>query len=692
VVRTVLQLVSSGVIDLMDDIPISLNFSIADVREPNKRSTAFSKTITVAGSKNNNDLFKHIYKIDSYSNFNPKIRADVVLLQDGIPVIVGVMQLLNILVEENKILYEVTIIGDSGGFFQAIEGKELQELDMSEFDHTLTVPNIFDSWTTTKGSGYVYNLIDRGYTDHIDWPIENFIPSIYVREYIDKIFSAAGYSFTSTFFDSNYFKSLVIPYSGGRARVSDAIMANRFVEVSENIDTTVQLPSLFNVLVWDTIDSDSGNNFVDNTTYEAPRNGMYTFDGLIKISNNSSPIQIAVVSTFSVSPTVLFTSKLIASPQDITISISKVSLAKGDKVLVLISGNFSVTVGATSYLKIRSVNTGMFNGDTMFMNNTIPVKIKQQDFFMSLVKMHNLYISEDPQNSKNLLIETRNDYYSTSETIDWTDKVDRSQPISIKPLGELTARRYIFAYKPDRDYYNTLYQTAYDDETYGQRIFYTENEFLTNDIQTDVIFSNTPLIGKRTLNLGTVTHRMVFPSLISQKAQLAFTTNNPSSNIRILMYNGLKAAPVWFIVADGLRAPAPSQQGVYLYPFSGHINNLLTPTIDISFGAPKELYFDTLVYTNGNLYNTYYKQYIEEITDKDSKVITAKLLLTPTDISNLDFRKQYNIDGNLLRLNKITNYNPNRPSLCTAEFILIKESAAFAGSTISTNGGIDTTL
>ena len=57
--RTRLELGTSGTIDLNDDIPYSLNYSIADVREPDKRNASFSKTITIPGSKNNNKIFQH---------------------------------------------------------------------------------------------------------------------------------------------------------------------------------------------------------------------------------------------------------------------------------------------------------------------------------------------------------------------------------------------------------------------------------------------------------------------------------------------------------------------------------------------------------------------------------------------------------------------------------------------------------
>ena len=75
---TRLELVSSGVIDMYDDVAMSFNFSIADIQEPDKRSASYSKTITLPGTRNNNDRFKHIYEIASYCQFNPNNTARVV--------------------------------------------------------------------------------------------------------------------------------------------------------------------------------------------------------------------------------------------------------------------------------------------------------------------------------------------------------------------------------------------------------------------------------------------------------------------------------------------------------------------------------------------------------------------------------------------------------------------------------------
>jgi len=175
---TRLEFVSSGVVDTFDDLPISLNYSIADIREPDKRRASFSKTINLPGTKNNNDKFKHIYEIDGESNFNPKIRARAVLSQDGIILIQGVMRLVNIIVNDQKIEYQVTIIGDSGGFFNAIEGLLLTDLDFSEFDRVLEINDIFAQWAAPVGEGIVSPIIDNGFNNGITWDLGTLYKSL----------------------------------------------------------------------------------------------------------------------------------------------------------------------------------------------------------------------------------------------------------------------------------------------------------------------------------------------------------------------------------------------------------------------------------------------------------------------------------------------------------------------------------
>ena len=45
-------------VDLLDDVPYSITYSVADIRQPDKRSGSFSKTIEIPGSATNNKLFE----------------------------------------------------------------------------------------------------------------------------------------------------------------------------------------------------------------------------------------------------------------------------------------------------------------------------------------------------------------------------------------------------------------------------------------------------------------------------------------------------------------------------------------------------------------------------------------------------------------------------------------------------------
>ena len=75
-------LITSGSIDLYDDIPMSLNYNIADIKEPQKRNTDYSKTVTVPGTNNNSTLLAHIYEIGVDRLFNPNHKTEARILYD----------------------------------------------------------------------------------------------------------------------------------------------------------------------------------------------------------------------------------------------------------------------------------------------------------------------------------------------------------------------------------------------------------------------------------------------------------------------------------------------------------------------------------------------------------------------------------------------------------------------------------
>jgi len=126
-----------------------------------------------------------------------------------------------------------------------------------------------------------------------------------------------------------------------------------------------------------------------------------------------------------------------------------------------------------------------------------------------------------------------------------------------------------------------------------------------------------------------------------------------------------------------------------VYPYAGHLDNPITPTFDLNFGIPSELYYTangftgTLQYTNANLFNLYHKGYLDEVSDKDSKVMTGMFQLSALDIFNLNFRNQIIIDNCYWRLNKIMNYNPFSDGLTKVELIKVRDVIPFVATTFN---------
>ena len=333
---------------------------------------------------------------------------------------------------------------------------------------------------------------------------------------------------------------------------------------------------------------------------------------------------------------------------------------------------FTVKAGSSFYN--TPVATPLLLGDTMFMNSAIPKDILIKDFFTSIIKMFNLYVQPDPNNEANLLIEPLETFYNGNKTIDWTEKVDYSKEILIKPTSVIEGKDYIYRYKPDNDYYNEDYRIRNESE-YGERNISIANDFVNGQKVTELIFSPTP-------SYGVLTNSMVIPRII--KIDQATGAVSPyDSNIRILYYGGIRAAfGSWARSYNGVNTNETT------YAYAGHLDNPFAPTLDLLFDAPKQLYWGGPSnigsnYTTNNLYNKYYSVFINEITDRNSKIVSLYARLRPLDIFELNFKNFIYISGTVYKLNKVIDYNPAIEGVCKIELVKIKGGYIFTPSTTS---------
>lgn len=172
----------------------------------------------------------------------------------------------------------------------------------------------------------------------------------------------------------------------------------------------------------------------------------------------------------------------------------------------------------------------------------------------------------------------------------------------------------------------------------------------------------------------------------------------PGVTFNIYWYGNV-SSHIWQSGIGGINSatlttpPTPyTGTGYYTYPYAGHLDKACIgqiPTVDLNWNFPVKVYYNYNSWTDNNLYNHYYKRMIDEITDKNSKVIDAYIYLKPKDLYALDFRDRIFIDGHYLRLMKITDYQvgANNPTKCT--FLKIENNPAFIPThTILSNGQV----
>jgi hypothetical protein len=144
------------------------NFNIDDIFNIKSRKTTWSKTITLPGTHNNNKIFNHIHRLNSRSNYDPRVRYRAILKKSGLLIIDGFLVLDNIIKNvrdgNEAVRYEVSISGVPGKLFELLKSYSIKDLDFSDYDHDiddlntirLTWPSYFSSGAVSAGMTYVY--------------------------------------------------------------------------------------------------------------------------------------------------------------------------------------------------------------------------------------------------------------------------------------------------------------------------------------------------------------------------------------------------------------------------------------------------------------------------------------------------------------------------------------------------------
>ena len=689
------------VVDTMGGTDIAVTYSIGDIEDVTKQRGSFSKTITLPNTPTNRACFAYAYNIQSFvGGFQPNKRIRAAMWEDGVQVFSGVLQLLSMSKTKGTVTYEVGLFTDNVSLFKAIEGNMLvNTAGVTGMNHTPTSGHVSGTWTASgaASSGYVYGVIDAaGFTDILNqgggWfqaPWWRLGPSIYVKKMVDLIFAEAGFRYSSTFFNSTFFKKLVMPYAAGTMPTN--LSGSNILAAS-----TGSITYLVNDNGTIDFQNDSTGPYYDrpgywstaNSRFNAPiapsrwnveigfvvsstvANSLYTYSASIRNLSSSGDI-------VNIGPSVNgLTGKRYTIRFDNITAPANAAINIGFRVNSLTTDNFyTIPSGATvqwTCLENPS-NIGVLD-----MRTALPADVKQSDLLQDLQKMFNLQFMPDPQDPKLLYIEPWKDFY-TSGVVDWSQKSDENQEQVLTNGDPNAYTNIVFKYKDMGDYLSKTYKQSYPlaREGYGGRIFNTSNFYGKGDKMVETLcgtlipasFSTDKIVGRTWDIDGSLASGSVKPL---------------QTGYRLAQYNLIEGQTEW-AYQYGVSGNVALSVGILKMPFVSHIDNPYAPTVDLAFGQPRTVFYNAvnasgslINYTNNNLYNAYWLNYINETVSSEALQLELTMMINAADVYQLDFRKPIYYGGIRWRLLEVRDYLVGQQKPCRVTLRRILNLAEFA--------------
>ena len=702
------QIIVEGLeLDITNDISCEMSYVIDDVKDFGSKNTSYSKTISIQGTQRNNKVFNHLHELTRFipidlvntqspnveANYIPAVGSNCIVLVDSIQVFKGKLRVMEVVSKNSNIVYECAIFGELGGFYYELSKgsstddnnnsalstgtKLLQHINFDNLDHTWNWTSITNSWSNWNsgnyGSGYFYPLIDYGNVRQpTHWHEQAFRPALYVKEIIDRIFAMVRYTYDCSFFNTDFFKKLIIPNNQELLRT----YSSRLMYIYTNFAQSDSVSTIQPVLWYN-------GTFND---FNSIGSGQYQYTGINPIFNGLISLQCTITAELytgcyydlwvykngapykkidrinfsgsaqdmSLRKTYFVTNKIVwidINPSEIITINYDLTNVSGNPCSI----NFENAWGQTIWQfnsSATSLTKAIFDVDVITMNGAVPQNIKITDFFTSILKMFNLYVIEDKYIPRKLIIRPYIDFYGQiQDAINWSDKLDRQSEVRIKPMGELNSRVFNFKYKDDSSYWNKVYKDKYS-EGYMDFSYDSLFEYAKDKEDLEVIFSSS-------VNYAPNSEDKIVPYFADYDPVNGTPTEN-GTNIRILQSKMLSCHSYDVKKASGGNIAI----NVTEYGYSGMWDDPNTPTNgqffeSLGWASPKEVYYAlTDTSPNMGLFNVFWSRYFAEISNPNSTLMTAYFKLNTMDIATLDFSKNIIIDGSVWRINKIDGYNP----------------------------------
>jgi hypothetical protein len=719
-------ILSTGVLDVRQDVSFPLTFSVAEIRDITKRSGTFSKTIVLAGTDNNNQLLNHYYDVNidagtfdvSKLTYCQVTQNDVLILEDAVLQLIAVNKSQQTDAHEQIVNYEVLIKDTKAELFTAITNAELTDLDFSDLNHFSNSSAIIGSFSFTQANGYKYVLPYD--TDNL-YNVRQIKPAIYAKTYFDRIFANAGFTYTWANAQNARFDKLLIPYNGDENQIDWTdykVEARNSYTTTETQNATGTFQTFYETLTgWtETLDAQGIFN---------PVTGVYTAPTDVDPAA-SQAYEFKFIVTYEV--TFYNHSSSSVRPYFFNGNTSTYNAATRSFVPYLQAVS-PIGQGASSFLTLINIDTPLAPGTTTFgtYQNT---GITTPSPFISTSDLLTLRagISSNMAQNGYAWRTAAGVVAQVDVNIDILDiRLEIIPNSNTQPIGGfVNMNQYVPQKVKQSDFVKSIFQmynlfADIDPEENNNIILKHRDEYYDNGIERDWTYKlakdreqNLEFLPDVTNKRLILTYKQdndspntlyfdatreiygqqeyIFNSeyvkdidtkeLIFSPTPIAQTTfgaivpmidgQAPKTNIRILYDGGEQSCGSYAIIDGGLTGT----YGVTTYPAITHFDNALTPSFDINFGTCDFYYYNPQTLTNNTLYNMYWRRTINQINE--GKMLSAFFRLTENDIHDLKLNDKIRIDNSWWNINKVIDYNANTDGLTKVELISVDSELELA--------------
>lgn len=753
-------------LDIFQEIPITLTIQQSDLLNLTNRRVPYSKTFELPDTSNNAILFEHYFEVNGI-DFNPLNKIDCVIQYRGTDIFSGILRLNAVIETADERLYEVFILGEVADWFNGFKDLQMEDLDFTDLEHELNYSSVTTSWECVNdgvsglfGGKIVYPMINYGlrysgltsgatasFTMDFDQPRSfdkpqfpmapsDFKPSIQIKTILDRMFAFSDdYTIESEFLNSEYFTAIYMDTfqdaKVGTTIESAITNSNIFRAGSQTFSLEYKAGRIHRIPVLDSVPSgyDPLNNYFNdfNTTdgaygyFRAPYAGTYSFNfrfnlKLINIGRFFAipAARIAIQAYVSTTPNTLAGATLVYQSPDIILPnlFGNPSLAE-----IPVNLFFSPTLLGGQYLQIYIIDLtvqGIIDGAqddyailpfsqggvtdqiVLFDLFSAPVlsspmvdmsigipNIKCIDFFKSLITMFNLVIVQD-EIAKTIRIEPYNWYYNDPDRVvrDFTDILDLNSPKRIEPLSFELSKDLVWTYDGSEfEYLPKLFRDRFDFE-FGRKRFTTTNEIFAGEQEYKVVFNSCPTSGVTGndyfiipqyyyLNNGLETPYATKPHLFFWLGNRYTDAAGSSGTIFP------SAGQTWYLLSGSTAVEWTT------YPCVSHLSTLDSelPNIisDLNFDSTFDFFgyswFLTEQFTPFNLYNTFWRDYVENLYSPESRRLIGRFFFRPLDVYQVSLKDKIWIKDAYYTIEKITDANLVNKVL--TEIALIKEPSPY---------------